>query len=442
MLTRTSLLVVAGCLILTACLESNPQPSPAGGEGIADRADTVVPTADMPTGIDEPEDAIGSLDAATADILTPPDPCVNGLCPAGSGAAPDPSEKGPYPVGVRTFDLELKGSDGKPRSIRYEVWYPTTEEFRDGPFDAIDFYKDAPDYLKETVKKYEDALPPIPVDAVRDAPVRAGHGPYPLVMFSHGAYGIRFQSVFFTIPLASHGYVVAAPDHDGNVLYNLIEPDGYNMDDLIVSALNRPLDATAVIDDMLTRNDTGSDPFFETVDPAMIGAAGHSFGGYTALYLGFVDERIGAVLAMEPATTPFPMLGFKYEDFQAPVMFMAGKLDATLDTDVEMYQPFLKMPSPRYYFELLTGGHFTYSDICILDLLYIANDLGIEDADNALNDGCADFNIPTETAHPIINQFGIGYFNFYLRGSQMSAQYFDEAAASQYKEILFFESVP
>ena len=434
-------LILVFCLIAAlamACLESNPQPSPAGNNTLGSTDMSSPAAIDIPMNF-EGEAEVRAQDTGAGPDIAPPDPCVGGLCPASAGAAPDPSLKGPFPVGVRTYNLQLKGSDGQPRVIRYEVWYPTTEEFRHGPSDTIDFYDDAPDYLKEVVGKYEGYLPPIQVDAVRDAPVRS-NGPYPLVLFSHGAYGLRFQSLFFTIGLASHGYVVAAPDHDGNVLYNLLEADGYNKDDLIVSGLDRPLDATAVIDDMLTRNDTGVDPFFETIDPDRIGASGHSFGGYTAMYLGFADDRVDAVLALQPTTAPFSILGFKYEDFGAPVMMMAGRLDKTLDYDAEMYQPYLQLPDPKYYVELTSGGHFTYTNLCDLDLLYIANDLGIKDAENALTDGCGEENILPEEAHPIINQFGIGFFNFYLRNSQMSASFFDQTAADAHGGALYFES--
>jgi predicted dienelactone hydrolase len=417
-------------------MESNPQPSPEQdptnstglhGKDEAGRAEA----------FEE-----GEADATLAEEVCRPDPCPGALCPAGPQAAPDPSVNGPYPVGVATFYLTLSDYANKKREIRYEVWYPTLDEYRDGPFDAIDFWQDAPDEIKPTVEQYKDALPPIPVQVVRDAPVRVENGPYPLVLFSHGAYGIRFQSVFFTVPLASHGYVVASPDHTGNTLYNLLEPDGYNLDDLFESAMDRPLDLKALLDEMLVRSARDGDLMQGAIDPERVGASGHSFGGYATLNIGFTDPRIKAVLPQEPVTTPLGLLGFDYAEFPVPMMMMTGKLDKTLDTEAEMHAPFQKMPSPKYYFELTTGGHFTYSDICILDLTYIANDLGIEDADNALDDGCADYNIPTAVAQPIIRQFGIGFFNYYLRGSEGSAAYFDAAAAAKYQDVLLYEAVP
>ncbi len=41
-------------------------------------------------------------------------------------------------------------------------------------------------------------------------------GDFPLVIYSHGNGGLRYVSAFLTEHLASHGFVVMAPDHTGN----------------------------------------------------------------------------------------------------------------------------------------------------------------------------------------------------------------------------------
>ena len=46
-------------------------------------------------------------------------------------------------------------------------------------------------------------------------------GPRPVLVFSHGNSGVRWQSPFFTEYLASHGWVVVAPDHVGNTLFDM-----------------------------------------------------------------------------------------------------------------------------------------------------------------------------------------------------------------------------
>jgi predicted dienelactone hydrolase len=430
-------------LMFIGCLESNPQPTPLGPGDTGSHAGGGEDTGDVQTVQNEDISLTPEPDAMPPGLdLESEKGCFNDLCPASPDAAPDPSIVGPYPVGVRTVTVDLLDANNESRTLRVEIWYPTTDEFRDGPFEGIDFTVDAPPELTEMVTKYKDSLPPIKVDVVRDAPVRTTDGPYPLVIFSHGAYGIRFQSVFFTVPLASHGYVVAAPDHNGNTLYDMILNAELNYDDLVASAFDRPLDCTAVMDDMLQRNAEDDDPLYGAVNPDSIGISGHSFGGYTSLNLGFTDPRIKAVLPHAPATTPLGLLGFNLAEFPVPMMMMTGGLDKTLDTQPEMAEPYEEFPSPKYYFEVTNGGHFTYSDICQLDLLHIANDMGIPDADNALNDGCAEYNTAPEIAHPIINQFGIAFFNYYLRNSELSIQYFDDNAAAAYPDVLLYKYEP
>ena len=458
-------------VFMVACIESNPQPSPQGNnavdtlsagdlwegdkDGVASLTDATVQddfsqqedqvsfdAADISADSNIPlEDAVDvdDVDLTPEDVLEEIEivPCVEEGCPAGPGWALDPSVNGPYPVGVRTHTVDLLDHLGNPRTIRVEVWYPTTDEYADGPFDAIDFYADAPEDLKSVVEQYREQLPSIQVDVTRDAPPRIADGPFPLVVFSHGAYGVRFQSVFFTVPLASHGYVVVSADHTGNVLYDLLL-GAYNVEDMILSAFDRPLDAVALIDDAFLRNEDPDGYLFGMINESEVGISGHSFGGYTSLNLGFTDSRIKAVLPMAPATTPLGLLGFDAATFPVPMMMMAGAMDKTLPPDGEMREPYTKYPSPKFYFELNAGGHFTYSDICQLDLLYVANDLGIDDADNALKDGCAEYNVPSEVAHPLIRQFGIGFFNYYLRHSDESLPWFNANAASMFPEILTY----
>ena len=398
--------------------------------------DTGEPTPDL-TALD----SIAEVQTDVVEVSPDPDPgCAGDFCAASPEHAPDPSQWGPFPVGVTTTSLDLYDHLGHPRTINIEIWYPTTDDFADGPFEAIDFYTDAPDDLKPIVEVYEEQLPDIEVPVTRESPPRRGDGPYPLIIFSHGAYGIRFQSVFYTVPLASHGYVVASMDHTGNVLYDLLRAEGYNLDDMVLSALDRPYDAVMTTTLMTTRNETKGDLLEGMIIPEQIGISGHSFGGFTSLVTAMLDPRIKAAVPQAPASSFLGIMGYDLADFPCPVMLQGASLDGTLDPDIELTPAYGKLPPPKFLFELKTGGHFTYSDICMLDLLFIANSLGIEGADNALDDGCAEFNLSTEIAHPMINQFAIGFFNYYLRGSTGSLKYFDEAAGAVFADELVYQN--
>lgn len=118
------------------------------------------------------------------------------------------------------------------------------------------------------------------------------HGPYPLILFSHG-YAV---TPAFYEPLlerwAAAGYVVAAP------VYPILSgtPGGASHTDYEKTFD----DARFVITQVLSR--PGSDPLAGLVDPNRIAAAGHSDGEVIAFAEGLLqccrDDRVKAVLAM------------------------------------------------------------------------------------------------------------------------------------------------
>ena len=108
----------------------------------------------------------------------------------------------------------------------------------------------------------------------RDAAPAEG-GPFPLVLFSHGRGSNPMMYAWFHQLLASQGHVVAAPYHyransyDANIAY------------LANMLWRRPKDLSLIVDAML------ADPLWgPLVDPGRIGVAGHSQGGFTALWIG------------------------------------------------------------------------------------------------------------------------------------------------------------
>jgi hypothetical protein len=98
------------------------------------------------------------------------------------------------------------------------------------------------------------------------------------------------------------------------------------------------------------------------------------------------------------------------------------------------------MVPPRFYLTLNTGGHFTYSDLCILDVEAIDRALEV-DAAKVLNDGCGQENVPPEDAFPVINLYSIGFFNAYLRDSPASLDWLEEDKGQDIagpEEVVFF----
>src|ERR687891_1264094 len=126
--------------------------------------------------------------------------------PVGAGAdaasvpAP-PDGPGRHAVGLSTVQMMDPARGG--RTLTVDIWYPA-DPGSDAPTAELDLL----------LTRLE--LPGV----LADPP--AARGSFPLVIFSHGNGGVRFQSWFLMQALASHGFVVAAPDHAGNTALDAI----------------------------------------------------------------------------------------------------------------------------------------------------------------------------------------------------------------------------
>lgn len=347
--------------------------------------------------------------------------------PAGPDAAPDPSAMGPYPVGVLTVLLldESRPSDsGEPRRLVTEIWYPAVEEARGQP----GYVYTEEDLLTEEARA---ALTmPLDVelatDAVRDAAPRMPGEAFPIVLFSHGSSGVRMQSTFLTVYLASHGYVVAAPDHLGNTLSDAVL--GAGTAEQFESLGQRPDDMGFVL--AYLQGLAAEDPLGAIVDGERVGAAGHSFGALTTLRLLAQGRPIDVAVAQAPPgfdVVWFGGLPVQPEDIEVPVMLHAGGVDMTTPlADAEsIYE---RLGAPKSLLTVLTAGHFSFSDMCLLDAAAIeaATQIGLSEA---LDDGCSESNIGPEIALPLERHFAIGLFNGHLRDSPGSLELLTAEAA-------------
>lgn len=343
--------------------------------------------------------------------------------PAGPDAAPDPSAMGPYPVGVITVELldESRPNElGEPRRLVTEIWYPAAEEARGQPgyvYTEEDLLTEEARALLEAELEVE-----LPTDAVRDAAPRTpgeGREPgdtFPIVLFSHGSSGVRMQSTFLTVFLASHGYVVASPDHLGNTLSDAVVAGGPSTEAQFESLGLRPDDMGFVL--AYLQDLPGDDPLGAIVDGERVGAAGHSFGALTTLRLLAQGRPIDVAVAQAPPgheVVWFGGLPVQADEITVPVMLHAGELDATTPL-ADAVSIFDELTPPRSLLTIGTAGHFTFSDMCLLDAAAIeaATMIGLS---QALEDGCAADQISPELALPLQRHYAIGLFNGHLRDS-------------------------
>lgn len=334
--------------------------------------------------------------------------------PAGPDHAPDPSALGPYPVGVRT---ETFYDPVRDRTLVTEIWYPADTAGPGYDYPLVDL-------VPEEVRGEVGDLGTLPTDAVRDAKLAAGR--FPLVVFSHGNAGVRMQSTYLTVALASHGYVVASADHAGNTLGDaalLERPEGallFDLEAVLTSYLERPRDVSAVIDRL-----EGLD-LAEAIDFDRVGVAGHSFGAVTALRVAAMDPRIDAAVSQAPAG--YELSWFEMEtdldEVTAPVMLQAGGIDRLNPDDPVVDSVWSHVTAPGWYVHFPRAGHFTFSDFCKVDPEAIeqATQAGLGDI---LDDGCGPMNLPPEEAYALIDRFTIGFFNVHLRDSSGSTRYLE-----------------
>ncbi|WP_033067091.1 alpha/beta hydrolase family protein [Thalassospira australica] len=102
----------------------------------------------------------------------------------------------------------------------------------------------------------------------------AGDGPFPMVLFSHGSEGHRFNQFWLAEYLARRGYIVAAPQHHGD---NYLDASEARQLAIIE---RRPREMRLALDLLLDHADIS-----DHIDRDKIYALGHSAGGATVLKL-------------------------------------------------------------------------------------------------------------------------------------------------------------
>jgi predicted dienelactone hydrolase len=276
-------------------------------------------------------------------------------------AAADFSVPGPYVAG--TLDDELVGGTGE--TLTVQVWFPSNDVGEETvSYDNV--------YVGEA---FTDVAP-------------ACDSPRNVLLFSHGYGGIRWQSPFLGDALASHGWLVVAPDHAANTFF---DNDDSRIDELVV---RRPADLADAFDWLVEQSDDPSSPLAGCVDAvAGYAVSGHSFGGYTAYAAGGAliedpataasldvsDPRVWAVMTWAPWNAS-GVLSDGTSAINVPVMTLGGELDATTPPDMVRALHAAVTATPRYLGMHATAGHNSYAPI--------ACDLGIE-ADN----GCGAENV-------------------------------------------------
>lgn len=245
-------------------------------------------------------------------------------------------QPGPFAVGSTTMTfvdtsrptMPNRTYPGAPsRTLVTEIWYPT------------------------------DAQPTAPAPETRDAPLAHAGAPYPLVIYSHGFTSMRTGGAFLARHLASHGYVVGAPDFP---LSNGGAPGGATFLDLG----NQPGDVHFLIDQLLALSADTQSALAGSIDAARIGLTGLSMGGSTTFLTTFHptlrDPRVRAAAPMAGVTC---FLGPDfYGQTSVPLLIVHGDIDAIVPYEANGVFAFGEANPPKYLVTIAAGSHTGFSD--------------------------------------------------------------------------------
>jgi len=276
-----------------------------------------------------------------------------------------PDEPGPYAAGVTSFQM----TGAHEEAISVEVWYPAIQPENQDPSPYLEI--------------------PMAGTAYREATPVTADGPFPLIAFSHGSQGIRYQSITLTEHWASHGFVVVAPDHPGNTF---LDPDQL---DLALIADRRPGQVVDAVDALLARTADPADKLAGLTAGDDYLMTGHSFGAWTTLAVaggqidhagmviwcesnpdsrfcelteevltvpGSPDPRATHALSMAPGG--WYAFGDQGLDSVKPAMVWGGTMDEMTPYEEEIRPTYDGLSAPAELWTLADAGHFVFSDLC------------------------------------------------------------------------------
>jgi dienelactone hydrolase len=150
-----------------------------------------------------------------------------------------------------------------------------------------------------------------------------GAGKYPLVVFSHGSFGMKASNTSTYTELASHGYVVCSIDYPHHALFTIgadrlpvtvspsfvqevIDINADKFDEATKFQLQqkwmnlRTADINFVLDTILAQAKApGADAVYQLIDTEKIGLMGHSLGGASSAQVARARDDIDAVVNLD-----------------------------------------------------------------------------------------------------------------------------------------------
>ncbi len=337
---------------------------------------------------------------------------------AGCGTDDDPTldpryeEPGPHQVGNATFTAT---DAARGRTLTIEVWYPrASAEPASEPVTQFVVDPDDRAIYEQLLADAPAGCPSTDTASARDA-TPAADGPLPLLAFSHCHNCTRFSSFAIAERLASHGFVVAAPDHADNTLFDDLAGTGAELDAEFLAV--RAADISFVLDVMLA-GDHGLDL---TLDPARVGVYGHSFGAVTTGLVIQDDPRPVAGFAIaSPMENPL-LQGVEVDDLVDPIGFLVAVEDNSITEigNVFIRRNFDEAPVPAFKAEVADAGHWSFSDMCAVHPQFAA----CCGAAERQTDGTSFNYLPVDNGIAVAQAYVTAFFSQHLLDDENAARY-------------------
>lgn len=263
----------------------------------------------------------------------------------------DPAARGPYTVGAAKGSVSL----GEKRDITVEVYYPAKAGSAAGKSGIVyDIREHIP---PPQAKKLAGATNETQqhCDCFYDLPI--ADGVFPVVVMIHGTAAFRTASMHQQTHWASRGFVVAAADHPGIQLYDLLN---------VVNAKLPPRtdqagDARGMLIALENGNATGFDMLNGHMDFTKVGMVGHSAGGMALKDLGDVAD------VLIPMSGYAPNTGSRLKS----TLVLSAENDTIVDYTREVKDYENCKASPKRFAAVSKLGHLFCTDLC-----YIGEDAG------------------------------------------------------------------
>jgi len=233
-----------------------------------------------------------------------------------------PAPTGPFPVGTDAIEYRLPQQQGGTR-VRARIWYPATEAARGAPpapwLEHLDAMLPALSVRAGLPGWTLSHLAHTRVHAVWGAAL-GGEGPVGVVTFDHGRGGFAAQNTFLAEDLASHGWLVVAPEHPGGAVVTVLRDgtrtpfdpasfgeglEGAAYQEAIRALGRRWMTETAAALEALGAG-AGPSGLAQRLDLERLVTSGHSTGGGAAFGLCRAEPGCRATVGLDPWLLPTP----------------------------------------------------------------------------------------------------------------------------------------